>query len=165
MRKIYFIRHAKSDWKKPYKSDFERGLNQRGKEDTKKMAHRLKSYGVMPDIVVSSPAKRAKKTAQKITKILGFKDIIYDMNLYENSYEKYLKVIEKIPAKYENIFIFGHNFTITQVCENLTKAMIGNMPTCSIVCIEFGNFMELKNQKAKLLFFDFPKNEDNIKYT
>lgn len=164
MRKIYFIRHAKSNWKKPYNSDFERGLNERGKEDSLKMAHRLKSFNIMPDIVISSPAKRAKKTAVRMGKVLGFKDIIFEMDLYESNCESYFKIIKKVDEKYKNIFIYGHNFTITQVCERLTKAMIGNMPTCSVVCVGFENFNELKNQNGKLLFFDYPKSDDKVCY-
>ena len=46
MKTIYLIRHAKSSWKEPLKTDFERDLNSRGKNDApiigKKLNQELK---------------------------------------------------------------------------------------------------------------------------
>lgn len=163
MKNIYFIRHAKSSWKELNCSDFNRGLNKRGKNDIPKMANRLKKANIIPELIISSPAKRAKKTSKGIAKILGFENILYEINLYESSFDKYLEIIKNIDDKYENVFIVGHNFTITDTSERLSGAMIGNMPTCSVVCISFDkkSFKDITPKSGKLLFFDFPKNMDD----
>ena len=62
---LYIARHAKSSWDDMSLSDFERTLNARGKRDAPFMANILKEKGITPDLILSSPAKRAKKTAKQ----------------------------------------------------------------------------------------------------
>jgi len=71
-RRLVMIRHAKSSWANPLQSDFERPLNERGEHDAPMMGERLKKMGVTPDLVIASPAKRAKQTAKKIAKEMGY---------------------------------------------------------------------------------------------
>lgn len=84
MKRLYIIRHAKSSWSDMGLDDFDRGLNKRGRLDAPKMGLRLKNKGVMPDIILSSSAKRAKKTAKIIAEFIGFskkikfRDTLYD---------------------------------------------------------------------------------------
>ena len=61
---LLIIRHAKSSWDIGTLTDFERPLNERGKRDAPEMAARLKKRNIKIDAFVSSPAKRAKKTAE-----------------------------------------------------------------------------------------------------
>lgn len=161
-KKIYFIRHAKSSWNEKYQSDFQRELNKRGNSDALMMSKRLLKYEIFPDLVISSPAIRAKLTAQIISKELNYDKIEFDDSLYESSVSAYLSCIQNIDEKFDKVFLIAHNPTITQVCEKLSNIIITNMPTCSIVCIEFESFKNLTNAKA--LFFDFPKSAAIIKY-
>ena len=70
MKNIYFIRHAKA--KKVAQNDFIRELSDKGKDAAKLMANRLKSSGIMPQMIISSPANRTAKTAKIIAKEIGF---------------------------------------------------------------------------------------------
>lgn len=167
MKTIYFIRHAKSSWNDPTLSDFQRVLNERGERDVVTMGKRLKKSNIMPDLVISSLATRAKITAQSICKEVGFdKDIIFTKDLYESSYERYLNIIHSIDDSINSVFIFAHNPTITEVAESLGDVMVGNMPTCSILCLRFDvdSFSKISPKSGKVLFFDFPKNGDEISY-
>ncbi|NOX15723.1 MAG: histidine phosphatase family protein [Epsilonproteobacteria bacterium] len=164
MKKIYLIRHAKSSWKEEGISDFKRSLNKRGEADLAHMAKRLKNFHILPDLIVSSPAKRAKTTAKEIANTIGFKksNIAYQDRLYESSYDTYRYLLDSLDDKLNSIFIVAHNPTITQVGEVLSGAILTNMPTCSIVCIEFDtqSFKDIKNGEGKILFFDYPKKHD-----
>ena len=62
-KQLYLIRHAKSSWAQPALADFDRPLNKRGKMNAPLMAGRFAERGISPQRIVSSPAKRAKKTA------------------------------------------------------------------------------------------------------
>ena len=64
MKSVLFIRHAKSSWDNASVSDFDRSLNERGKKDAPEMARYLISKKVPLDSFISSPAKRARKTAE-----------------------------------------------------------------------------------------------------
>ncbi len=163
MKKIYFIRHAKSDWSDINLADFDRGLSKRGKKDTVVMAKWLKKQNIMPDFVISSPAKRTKKTIKKICSILGFNQkITYEEKLYESDFNSYLNTILSIDDKYTNVFLVGHNYTITSMAQNLGDMHIQNMPTCSIVCIRFDikNFKNFKIKSGKTEFFEYPKKHN-----
>ncbi|MGA9237317.1 MAG: histidine phosphatase family protein, partial [Desulfobacterales bacterium] len=63
MKLIILIRHAKSSWKDPSLGDFDRPLNKRGKRNAPFMGQKLKERKIIPDLLLSSPAKRARKTA------------------------------------------------------------------------------------------------------
>jgi phosphohistidine phosphatase len=72
MNTLYLVRHAKSSWKQPELSDFERPLNKRGKNDAPFMGRLLSDKGINPDLLISSPAKRARITARLIASEINF---------------------------------------------------------------------------------------------
>ncbi|MBE0496695.1 MAG: histidine phosphatase family protein [Campylobacterales bacterium] len=159
MKTLYFIRHAKSSWKDAQLSDFDRPLNKRGKADAPLMAKRLKHHSVTPDLILSSPALRAKKTAQIIAKELGIEAITYEPLLYESSFETYVEILRALPPTAQNVLIVAHNPEITYACELLADAIFGNIPTCGIVGLELTveTFQEVGEGCAHVLFFDYPK--------
>ena len=65
MKTLLLIRHAKSSWDDPGLSDYERPLNERGKKDAPAMAEKLYERGIKIDAFVTSPARRARKTAEQ----------------------------------------------------------------------------------------------------
>ena len=161
MKKIYLIRHAKSSWKDETLDDFSRPLNGRGKRDVDFMGKRLKHFDVKPDKIYSSPAKRAVKTTKALADELdiGKKKIFFVDHLYEGTFEDYLSVIHSCNDEDKSIFIIGHNPTITEVGERLSGAILGNIPTCAIVCISFdvSSFKLIFEESGTILFFDYPK--------
>jgi phosphohistidine phosphatase len=161
MKKIYFIRHAKSSWKDETINDFERPLNSRGKRDVAFMGKRLKMFEVKPDIIYTSPAVRAEKTAKELVKEMDYdkKKIKTIDTLFESSYEHYMELIHATDDQYTSIFIIAHNPTITEVGERLSGAILSNIPTCAIVCISFEveSFKEISEESGHILFFDYPK--------
>ena len=161
MSKIYFIRHAKAvEENKDSAKDALRELSQKGKDDAKFMASRLKMYDVMPKIIYSSSAKRCEQTAKIIAKILKLKEKSIEIKdeLYDISFENLLEFVRKLDKNLDEIFIITHNPSITEICEYLSDSSIDNIPTSGIFCVEFGcKFSELKEGSAKALFFDHPK--------
>lgn len=161
MSKIYFIRHAKAvEENKDSAKDALRELSQKGKDDAKFMASRLKMYDVAPKIIYSSSAKRCEQTAKTIAKILKLKEKSIEIKdeLYDISFENLLEFVRKLDKNLDEIFIITHNPSITEICEYLSDSSIDNIPTSGIFCVEFGcKFSELKEGGAKALFFDHPK--------
>jgi phosphohistidine phosphatase len=159
MKTFYFIRHAKSSWKDAVLEDAKRPLNKRGKTDAPFMAKRLKHFGVTPDLILSSPALRAQKTAEIIAKTLKIETITYEPRLYESSVETYIEVLQSLDASYNDIMIIAHNPEITLACEYFADAILGNIPTCGIVGMQYTpeTFDEVGEGCATLLFFDYPK--------
>jgi len=164
MKYIYLIRHAKSSWSEDGMSDFERPLNKRGRKDLPFMANRLKEFGIKPDLILSSPAKRAQKSARTIAEIIGYNtdNITYEKSLYDSSYTTYRYLLDSLDNKIDSLFIVAHNPTLTEVGERLSGAILTNIPTCSIVCISFNvkSFQDIEEESGKILFFDYPKKHD-----
>ena len=158
MKKIYFIRHAKAV-DESEGGDCERDLSERGKKDLALMCERLKKHEVRVDAIFSSPAKRCAKTAQKLAEAVKFKKKIkFKDELYGAQTNDFLAFIREFDDKFQSVFVVAHNDAITEICELLSDAAIGNIPTCGIFCVEFDSiFKELKEHGAKALFFDYPK--------
>lgn len=158
MKKIYFIRHAKAV-DKDLEKDFERDLSERGKKDLALMCDRVKKHKVMADLIISSPAKRCLKTAQKFAEAIKFKKKIRFIDeIYSADTDELFKIIRKLDDSYKSVFLVGHNEAITEICEIISDSAIGNIPTCGIFCIEFEcQFSEISEHSGKALFFDYPK--------
>ena len=163
MKRLYLIRHAKSSWSNPDLDDFARPLNKRGKADCPEMAARLGKAGIRPDLIVASPAKRAKKTAICMAKGTGYNknNISYYHELYLGSLSDHLCLIDELLSKVDVLFLVGHNHTMTELGEYLTGKYLGNVPTCGIVGLEYSEQDGFTSRAGagRLLFFDFPKNK------
>nr|WP_221270874.1 histidine phosphatase family protein [Desulfoprunum benzoelyticum] len=164
---MYLIRHAKSSWAEPGLGDFDRPLNHRGKADAPFMGQRLAGYGIRLDLIVASPAKRARKTARFIAEAVHVaeKSIVLDAALYMAEIPALLQTIAGVPDSLEDLALVGHNYGITDLAEWLTGRSIGNIPTCGIAAIEFDcpSWSDLREGSGRLLFFDYPKKHPGRK--
>jgi phosphohistidine phosphatase len=162
MKTVFLIRHAKSSWGDFTLPDFERPLNERGKHDAPMMAKRLLDKGISVDVLVSSPAKRAKKTAQAFAEILGIdkEKILFHQELYMAGVDAFYNVISQLDDTNKNVAIFSHNPGISAFANMLQVAEIDEMPTCSIFAITTSaeSWSDFRKAKKEFLFFDFPKN-------
>src|SRR5437762_1064955 len=106
---LYLIRHAKSDWSVPGEKDFERTLNSRGYTDAPRIGRELSEKGVKPDLIISSPALRAKLTAEFIAEQIKYdpEQIVFEEEIYESSVRTLLSIINNTDEKYQKIMIFG----------------------------------------------------------
>jgi phosphohistidine phosphatase len=160
MKKLYLIRHAKSSWKDISLNDFDRPLNKRGKRNAPFMALKLKEKNIYPDLLLSSPANRAKTTAKYFKEKYDFKEkIVLDDSLYHASNAEMEAIVKNIDDKYNTVFLFAHNPTINTFVENYVD-IYDNVPTCGIVGIEFDTdrWSDFTFSVAELVMFDFPKN-------
>lgn len=161
MKKIFIIRHAKSD-QSFFGNDFERPLNERGKADAPQMAKRLLDKNYKPDALVASPAVRAKRTAEIFAENLQMQEteIIFISALYHAGADVFFDVISNLPAELNIVAIFSHNPGITHFVNSLnTKVNIDNMPTCAIFAVsaDITDWADFSKAKKEVLFFDYPK--------
>lgn len=165
MKKLLLIRHAKSDWDDPNLPDFQRPLNDRGHKNAPEMARRILKKGLIPQLMVSSPAIRAITTAEYFAEVLGIKKsaIVQEPAIYEASSGTFLNSIHKQDNRYDFIAFFGHNPGITNLVINLSKADIYNIPTCGAALIEFplDDWKMISEGTGHLKLYDFPKNQND----
>lgn len=162
MKTVIIVRHAKSSWDDHTITDFERPLNERGKADAPRMAERLKEKQKHIDAFISSPAKRAKKTATIFAKEYGLDkdEVILKDALYHASENVFYDVISQLPEDLKTIALFSHNPGITDFVNMLTdQVRVDNVPTCGIFAVSFkGEWQSFKDAPKQFLFFDYPKN-------
>jgi phosphohistidine phosphatase len=167
MKTLYVVRHAKSSWEDPHEADFDRPLNDRGKRDAPRMGKRLKEKEIHPDLMISSPAKRAWSTCKRIAEILDFPKAGIATNplLYHAGEDIILKVVQSVKPLHKTLMIFGHNPGLTDFVNAIMKdesTYIDNIPTCGVVALSFDveGWAKIEWKKGKLLFFDYPKSRD-----
>ncbi|TNE79330.1 MAG: histidine phosphatase family protein [Bacteroidetes bacterium] len=163
MKTLYLLRHAKSSWKDAKLSDIDRPLNKRGKDDAPVMGKRFQKLEVLPDFIISSPAKRAFKTIQTIAPLLGYseKSIKIDMRLYGANVLELIRVIQEELDQHNSIMLVGHNPGFTHLIDTLTGTPIDNLPTCGLVRIDFNvkSWKQVEADKGKLILFEYPKKQ------
>lgn len=162
MKTLYLVRHAKSSWDNRDLRDFDRPLNDRGQRDVPRMGAWLKEQGIKPDLILSSPAKRALATAQGLQGAMEFKDGLLqtDERLYLASPDEILEVISEVDNHVNHLFLVGHNPGHTDLANRLSEARIDNLPTGAIFAVSFPTqvWSRLKPRSGKFLFFQYPKN-------
>ena len=160
MKTLFLIRHAKSSWGDTALPDKDRPLNDRGRRDAPKMGERLAKRDVKPDLILSSPAMRALKTAEIIAKKLDYrrKDIVVDDRLYAVGADDLLDVIRKLGDKLERVMLFGHNPELTELAHRLSSK-ITHMPTCAVAEFTFDakSWSKIGKVKPAKVTFDYPK--------
>ena len=161
MKTVYLVRHAKSSWKDMSLKDIDRPLNKRGKRDAPFMGNLLKEQGVMPDILISSPANRAYTTACHFAEAFGLskEEVVQEPRIYEAWGSEILDIIRQQTDDRTTIFLFGHNPTFTSVANSFTDNYIDNVPTCGIVRIdaEIELWEDFSYQTGRVISFQFPK--------
>ena len=162
MKTLLIIRHAKSSWDIGSLNDFERPLNDRGKKDAPEMAQRLLNRKINIDAFISSPAKRAKKTAELFCTVYNKKeeDIIFISALYHANTDAFYETIKNTDDRFNTIAVFSHNPGITSFVNELASSVkIDNMPTCGIfvVKVDVDKWKDFASATKEFLFFDYPK--------
>ncbi len=159
---LYLVRHAKSSWSDASLADRDRPLNKRGRRSAPDMGRRLAAEGHQPELIISSPARRAFSTAIKIAKEVGLKksEIIKDESLYFSGTSSMLNLLETLDDRYQKVMIVGHNPAMTSLLNILCDSPIHNMPTCAIAVISFDmeSWSGLSMEGGEMLAYDFPKN-------
>ena len=164
MKTLLIIRHAKSSWDNVNLNDIDRPLNDRGKRDGPAMAARLIKAGVRIDLFVSSPAKRARHTAELFAHTFGRKekDIVLVPQLYHAQVQDFKEVVAGLDDRYDSVALFSHNPGITAFANILSSVRLDNMPTCSIFAVTgtATSWKELLQTGTTFWFFDYPKRAD-----
>ncbi|QKF82747.1 SixA phosphatase family protein [Halarcobacter ebronensis] len=122
MKELYIIRHAQKENTDNYEYDYDVPLTKRGIEAAKNLGTLLKRKKVLPDLIVSSPAIRARQSAEVIAKEIDYnKGVMYN----EVIYQAYLnELVESISYTYDNInslMIVGHNPSLTALAITFTN--------------------------------------------
>ena len=163
MKKLFIIRHAKSDWENTQEDDFDRPLNEKGLKDAPLMAKYLKSKNPKIDMFLTSPALRARTTAEIFAEVLDFKkSLTPNQYIYEPFVNAIVETITYIHDSNDTVALFGHNPGVSVLGYTLAGTK-EEMKACSIIEIEFDCNSWLDISKENSTFISYVRPKDLIK--
>jgi len=161
MKKLFILRHAKSSWDDPDLADFDRPLNDRGLNTAPFMGEVMAKRNFLPDIILSSPARRALQTALLVKEAGGMNAAVkYDERIYEASPQALRQAVLEIGDEFDSVLLVGHNPGV----EGFTKFLTNKsepMPTASLSVIELDikAWNDLAQETGRLQTVIRPKDE------
>ncbi|MHB1400550.1 MAG: SixA phosphatase family protein [Trichloromonadaceae bacterium] len=162
MKRLTLVRHGKSSWKDPEVADFGRPLNKRGERDAPRMGERLAQRGLRPDLLLSSPAKRTRQTAEALAEKLQLapEQLRFDGEIYEAEPSGLLEVIRGLEEAWGHVLLVGHNPGLTELGNLLADCGLDNLPTCGLLVIDFDlpSWQQVVPKSGVLTLYDYPKN-------
>jgi phosphohistidine phosphatase len=160
MKTVCFIRHAKSSWDQAGLADIDRPLNIRGKTTAPFMAKIMADKGYVPDLIITSTAKRARQTAKYFRKQYGIKkqDVKYEPGIYGGDEQAIFEILRKVDAAVGTVFLFGHNPTMNYLASLFSEDRI-HVPTCGILVVELpiDQWSAIQSDHTALKHFIYPK--------
>jgi phosphohistidine phosphatase len=136
MKELLVLRHAKSSWKDLSLRDFDRPLNKRGKMDAPRMGKLLAEQDLVPDLIITSAAVRARLTAEAVAETSGYNAEIFETSeLYMAMPEDYIAVLNQVQDSNTLVMVVGHNPGIEDLIEDLTGEWY-RMPTAALAHIQ-----------------------------
>jgi phosphohistidine phosphatase len=136
MKTLILLRHAKSSWNDETLQDIDRPLKDRGIRAAKLIGNHIRKHKIVPELIVSSPAKRAQQTVELVMKAARLKtEPRFDQRIYEASARRLLEVVSQIEDSAGSVMLVGHNPGFEDLIDSLTNEA-QRMPTAALACVE-----------------------------
>jgi phosphohistidine phosphatase len=167
VKRLTLLRHAKSSWAEHGLADDDRPLSNRGRHDAPRMGERLAARGLQPDLILSSPAVRARQTAALAAP--AFRHAVietrFESDIYLASPGELLRVLSHVDDTFHDILLVGHNPGLTTLANMLLPELaLNNLPTAGAVSVDCAteSWHEIDAARFSLRFYDFPKNPQSV---
>lgn len=140
---LILMRHAKAVDRLEAEDDFQRGLTQRGRDDSVRAGEELAAAGLEVDLALVSPAWRTRQTFDKLVPALGKPAMDDPMALYHASTEMLERAVLDGFACEDRILVVGHNPGIGGFAHKLamaagkTRALPAGYPTAAAAAYSF----------------------------
>ena len=129
MKTLLILRHAKSSWKDFSIDDHDRPLNKRGKRNAPEMGKLIRRLDLSPDLILSSTAKRARKTAEAVADEVKYpKKLTLTRKLYHAFPDAYVEILQSLENHHRTVLIVAHNPGIEEMVAQLS-GLYERMPT------------------------------------
>jgi phosphohistidine phosphatase len=137
LKTLLILRHAKSSLKSPKLSDHDRPLDELALQDAYQLGELLRNKDLVPHYIVSSTALRAKTTADLVAEGCRYVgEVVLEQPLYQANPIYYMKVLERLPDRYQRVLLVGHNPTIEATIEMLIGSLNIAMLPCTLAHLD-----------------------------
>jgi len=152
MKELYILRHAKEEFNQNI-NDYDLHLSEQGSKDAKKIGEILNKKKVLPDLIVSSPALRARETAQIVAKQINYKNhIMYNEVIYEAFLNELIESISYTYDSVNSLLIVGHNPALTALAITFTDFK-EELKNSDLIKIEFdcNSWIDIDKNNSKFV--------------
>jgi phosphohistidine phosphatase len=109
MHQLLLLRHAKSSWDDAVLPDRDRPLNKRGRRSAVAIRHAMREFGLLPDLILVSTAKRTLETMDALepwddTPLVEPLD-----DLYLANDTRLLAILRGVTETVRTVLLIGHN--------------------------------------------------------
>jgi len=169
MKRLAILRHAKSSWADPGMADFDRPLNDRGREAAKRVGRELERRGLRFDLVLASPARRVRETLDGIGAQQRLdSEIRFEPRIYEAGTGTLFELVRALPNECETVLLAGHNPGLHELVLDLADRddggfrdrVRGTYPTAALAIVEIGpdQWGEAKRRSGTIVDLILPRD-------
>ncbi|TAN12691.1 MAG: histidine phosphatase family protein [Rhizobiaceae bacterium] len=167
MASLFLLRHAKAGWSRPGMKDFDRGLDQTGKEEIRLVSGTVKKRYERPQSVTCSTAMRARQTWAIFAGAFACdpESAVFSPALYGGDAPAYVSAVEEQPAGTQSLLMVGHNPMMEDLAHlliaggdaNALAALRSGFPTCGLAVLSLEcEFEAVRPRCARLEAFLTP---------
>lgn len=151
-RILVLMRHGKAADADSSLYDFERPLTERGREEARQAAAAMKAAGIIPDLIVASPATRTAGTAREVALVFDYphEHVLYHAPLYMGQSGDYLDLFNHL--KGDTILVVGHNPEAGNLAWHYGQTGADGFPTSSAVALKFADAAISPGSKAEVVW-------------
>jgi len=139
-RELLLLRHAKASRTADVESDYDRPLTKRGRRDASRIARWMMTHELVPDRIVSSPARRARETTELVLDEFGLAAdaVRWDERVYDADVPALLAALADVPHDARRVLLVGHNPGLEELVRHLGGATVRDpergkfLPTCAL---------------------------------
>jgi phosphohistidine phosphatase len=134
--RLLVLRHAKSDWSVDYGADRDRPLAPRGVEAAKLVGRFVSDAGLAPDLVLSSPAERARATAGLAAAAGSWgAPVEIREDFYSGGRDAVLGALREVAPRLATVVVVGHEPVWSSVISGLAGGGRIRFPTAAVACL------------------------------
>ncbi len=169
MKRVYLLRHAKSSWKEPGLADRDRPLSGRGRRAAETIERHLREQRIAPELVLCSPARRARETLERIEPAFGARAARVEPQLYGATPDMLLELLRGLPKTVASVMLIGHNPSLELLAVELARpspklrALEAKYPTAALATLAFdvSSWRALDAGTGELVGFVRPRDLDH----
>ncbi|MDZ7819367.1 MAG: histidine phosphatase family protein [Aliarcobacter sp.] len=157
MKKLYIVRHTQKE-EEFTKDDYDRNLSPEGLNKAKTIAQNFAKKNLPIDLIVASPARRTKKTAEIFADALNYKkSIMFNEVLYMAFVNELFETISYTFDTVDSMLLVGHNPSLTALAITLVgfkeKFEMGAIMEINFYC---DSWIDISKDNAKLISYEIP---------
>jgi phosphohistidine phosphatase len=165
VKRLHLMRHAKSSWDDESLPDRERPLAPRGKRASKRMARHIADAGLGIELVVCSPARRARQTLDPLLELLD-PELRMEPRVYGAGVTELLELVRELPEDLGDVLFVGHNPGLHEFARRLAEEgderLARKFPTGALASfdLQVNRWPEAELGRGRLVAFVRPRELD-----